>query len=158
MRMTMRAKPYASLLLSVCTALAACGDEEKDADNEDPVMQKEPVDITISPDEFPSYRFKDLALPYETSETCLAGANGQWSIRKCLCDKCLPTMQECDVLKGCQEIVDCSLKSGCRDSFSCYLTPLLAPCTAVVDRWGNASVATTVALELMECAASNGCR
>jgi hypothetical protein len=55
------------------------------------------------------------------------------------------------------EIKQCSVESGCDDEWTCYLYPG-APCVDVIDEWGNASVATSVSIDIMDCAKRNGCR
>ena len=106
------------------------------------------------------FRYSDAELPYETAEQCKAFAadeDGDDSeSTRCRCDACLEVMQECHALQGCREIVAFSNESSCSGAFACYLLPG-APCTEVIDRWGNASLAAAISLELMDCSDNAGC-
>jgi hypothetical protein len=151
---------YRKLLVLLLLASPACGDEGGDSDNAEATTQPLPK-IEINPDDWEVYRFSDLKLPYKTSAACIdfgkTKRNDTSAFTTCMCNHCLERMQECDVLKGCREIVDCSTDSGCKNEYTCYLIPG-APCTETVDLWGNASVATTVSLEIMDCSTANHCR
>jgi hypothetical protein len=130
----------------------ACGTEEK-ADKGEVESDDEDNEIV--------FKFSELKLPYKTDDACVDHAKKERKdtseMTACMCEKCLELMQECDVLPGCVEIIQCSRRSNCTNEYTCYLFPG-APCTETVDRWGNASVATAVSLQLMECAQSEKCR
>lgn len=159
MRRAGAAAPWLALLLPLA---AACSDDgDKSSPDPDKQRDESPAEIEIDPDEYPTFDFSSLQLPYSSSDACIAHAkdsrNDTSAPTACMCKNCLERMQECDVLPGCTEIVQCSMKSGCKNEYDCYLLPF-APCTATVDKWGNASVATTVSLELMSCTQANACR
>lgn len=155
--------------LALSFALAtACdeggGDQDGDIYDHDPnpLPSVDGIDVSVNPAEFPTYRFSDIAKPYEDSAGCKAHAvaKGDTSeLTACICDKCVENMQECDVLAGCGEIRACSIKTGCDDEYSCYLLPT-APkeCVDVIDRWGNASVAVTVSLDVLGCSKRSKCQ
>jgi hypothetical protein len=116
--------------------------------------------VTLESGDAGFFRFSDLQLPYETSDECVEHAAKRDDTTEqtaCLCEKCLERMQECDVLPGCLEIVACSRETGCNGTYGCYLLPG-APCRDVVDRWGNASLATTVSIEIFDCITQFSCR
>jgi len=66
-------------------------------------------------------------------------------------------MQQCDALPGCQQIVACSFKTGCDSANTCYL--IQAECADVINQWGESSVSTGLALNILNCgqAASPAC-
>jgi hypothetical protein len=134
-------------------SVAACGDDNGDGDK-----GKVP-DVSADPDEFPHFRFSDLEIPFEDAELCkayIAEHSGATDRTDCLCDSCLEVMQECEVLPGCVEIRQCAEMSGCNSDITCYLAPG-APCTEVIDQWGNASLATTVSLDVLNCTKTHKC-
>jgi hypothetical protein len=50
----------------------------------------------------------------------------------------------------------CVGDAGCTDNTSCYLIPG-APCTTVVDQYGNGSVAAAIPQLIQTCGKNNGC-
>jgi hypothetical protein len=148
--------PTRSLLIAslVVLTLAACGEDGGKDKGRD-------KDLTEGLEEFEPYKFSELELPYETPEQCIEHAETELDDTTdeiaCLCEKCLELMQECDALAGCVEIRECVRTSGCTNEFSCYLIPG-APCQETIDKWGNASLATTVSVGLMDCRTAEQCR
>lgn len=153
-----------ALLPGLAGALLLCtfGCAKEDPTVVDPYADVDPESIEVNPDDWEVFQFDELELPYEDSDACLVfqdEENGNTSDEvMCLCDGCLELMQECDALPGCIEIRACILESGCTDANSCYLVPFVAPCTDVIDKYGNSSVATAISTALMDCATENACR
>ncbi|MFT3926152.1 MAG: hypothetical protein QM778_26645 [Myxococcales bacterium] len=145
----------------------ACGDngDQEGHTNERSVLEDvdtDAVNTMLDPNEYPTFRFSSLMKPYEDSAGCLALHASKNPAETddqttCRCNKCVENMQECDVLQGCTEIAACSKETGCTDEYSCYLLPG-APCVDVIDRWGNASVAVTVSIDLLNCSKLNKCQ
>jgi hypothetical protein len=131
--------------LLVFAALAACGDDAPSENSEYP----EPV------------HFSELKPPFPDGPACIANAakkrQDTSAVTICRCNSCMELMQECEAVTGCTDIIACVNRSGCRDEFSCYLFPG-APCTATIDQWGNSSLATVIALDIMKCSTTNNCR
>ncbi len=158
----------ATILALSLGAFAACGDGSEDQEGDiydhdpNPLPSPEGVDISVNPAEFPTHNLSEIPKPYEDVAGCKAYAvsKGDSSeLTSCICDNCMETIQECDVLAGCGEIRACSIKTGCDNEYSCYLLPTAPPeCVEVIDRWGNASVAVTVSLELLECSKRAKCQ
>jgi len=154
-----------SVFVASSLLVLACGDSK---DQEGQVDQHsvledvnvDAVDTTLDPNEYPTFSFASLQKPYEDAASCIAYAasKGDTTDRTiCQCNKCLENLQECDVLQGCGEIKACSNETGCDDEYSCYLLPG-APCVDVIDRWGNASVAVSVSIDLLDCSKLNKCQ
>ncbi|MET0285460.1 MAG: hypothetical protein ABW352_13350 [Polyangiales bacterium] len=125
-------------------ALAACGDDSSESGD------------------IPEPRhFSELKIPFNDPAGCLATNakkhQDSSGITSCRCNSCFEAMQECEAVPGCQEIVACSNRTGCREEFSCYLIPG-AQCVQTIDQWGNSSLATAIALEIMACSTKFNCR
>jgi hypothetical protein len=116
------------------------------------------------------FDFKDVKSPYDDVASCKTFSSADVpkdfhsDQRACLCDNCFDLMQECDALQGCQQIMKCILDIQCTDSNSCYLAPqktALDPdgkgCVEVIDRWGNAGVATALSNNIGTCSTPAGC-
>jgi len=123
------------------------------------------VCIKDKPATLVNFRFDQVAAPYPDAASCKTYNSDfpatNTAARPCLCDNCFKLQQQCDALKGCREELQCVLDSGCTDIGSCYMNAPPgrpdAPCRAVVDKWGNTSIASTLVEYLGECAAANHC-
>jgi hypothetical protein len=122
------------------------------------------------------YAYSVLTAPYPDAAGCKAfDPQGHKAAHDCTCDKCFALTQQCDAVQGCREILKCFEDSSCvtnksicivaqaampglacNASLTCYLAPN-APCTTVIDKWGNGSVPTGLASDLALCGQSNGC-
>jgi hypothetical protein len=103
------------------------------------------------------YLYNGVAKPYPDAAGCHAyDAQGHQQMHDCLCDNCFALQQQCDALPGCKAIQKCGGDSGCTDPNSCYLIPG-APCTTIIDQWGNGSVSTGLAQGLETCGQAAKC-
>jgi hypothetical protein len=105
--------------------------------------------------------FSELKQPFNDAAGCtstMAKKHQDTSgVTSCRCNACLDSMEECEAVPGCIEIMTCSNQTGCLDEFSCYLLPG-AKCAPVIDQWGNSSLATAIALDIMACSKTASCR
>lgn len=122
------------------------------------------------------YSYATVTAPYADVAGCKAfNPQGHKAAHDCACDKCFDLSQQCDAIPGCREIAKCFQDSNCMAntsicllagaaypgltcsaSLTCYLVPG-APCTAVIDKWGNGSVSTGLSADLELCAQSAKC-
>jgi hypothetical protein len=96
--------------------------------------------------------YSSFPAPYTGTAGCIAFNplnEGHPAPRTCLCNNCYTLQQQCDAIPGCQAIQKCAFDTGCTTVDSCYLVQGL--CAAVINQWGNGSVATALADELNIC-------
>ncbi len=105
----------------------------------------------------PGFSYTTVASPYPDMAGCHAyDAQGHKGPHDCLCDNCFTLQQQCDALQGCKAIQKCGEDSGCTDPNSCYLIPG-APCTTIIDQWGNGSVSTALVQLIETCGQAHKC-
>jgi hypothetical protein len=103
------------------------------------------------------YSYTVVQAPYADAAGCMAfDAQGHPNAHNCLCQNCFTLIQQCDALPGCQAMMKCGGDSGCTDANSCYLYPG-APCTAVIDQYGNGSVSAGLFASIGPCRTAASC-
>lgn len=116
------------------------------------------------------FDFGTVKSPYDDIAGCKAFSSDDTpkgfhtTERACLCENCFDLQQQCDALKGCQQIMKCVLDIGCTDANTCYLGPSKTPadpegkgCIEVIDLWGNGGVATALSNIIGDCSKMNNC-
>lgn len=102
------------------------------------------------------YSFSSVQPPYTDVAGCMQYQDnvGHTDVHNCYCNSCFDTIQQCDALEGCKEILKCELDSGCTDADSCYFT---SGCGTVIDKWNNTSLAAFITSQLETCVTANNC-